>query len=80
MTPLDTRLLAAHAARDAAALVTLYAEAADSAPDPEARAFYLTHAMVFALETGHANSDALRARLVAQGREAPLGPFNPPLR
>lgn len=68
---LDARLLAAHAAGDRAALVTLYSEAADAAPQAEAGYFYLTQAYVFALEAGHDAAPALRARLVAAGRETP---------
>lgn len=69
MTDLDTRLLAAHAADDRAALIALYAEAAEQAAGDVTRAFYLTHAYVFALETGSALAAALRARLVAMGSE-----------
>jgi phenylpropionate dioxygenase-like ring-hydroxylating dioxygenase large terminal subunit len=47
---LDTALLDAHARGDRAALIALYADAADAAMDPTARAFYLTHAYVFALK------------------------------
>ncbi len=72
MTNLDTRLLAAHAAGDIAQLVALYTEAADIADDNDAAAFYLTHAYVFALETGDPEADVLRARLVEAGRESPL--------
>ena len=32
-------------------------------------AFFLTHAYVFALEMAHPDTDALKARLVANGRE-----------
>ena len=66
---LHMRMLAAHARRDHVALVGLYTEAADFAETPEAAGFYLTHAYVFALETGHAQATALRTRLVAEGRE-----------
>ena len=69
MSDLDDRLLAAHARGDRAALVTLYCEAAETAPGEEARYFYLTHAYVHALEDGHPQAPALRARLVAAGRE-----------
>lgn len=69
MNDLDARLLAAHAADDRATLIALYAEAADTAPDETATGFYLTHAFVFALEAGDPRADALRARLVAMGRE-----------
>lgn len=69
MTDLDARLLAAHAADDRRALIGLYAEAAEQAATDIARAFYLTHAYVFALDTGSALAAALRERLVAMGSE-----------
>lgn len=71
-TPLEDALLAAHAKGDTARLVTLYAEAArlaEAERRDEAAAFYLTHAYVFALETGHDSAPALHARLRALGRE-----------
>lgn len=70
MNDLDRRLLAAHRQDDKAALIALYQEAADTAASVEAAGFYLTHAYVFALETGDAAAPALRARLVEMGREA----------
>ncbi|TMV06452.1 hypothetical protein FGK63_15005 [Ruegeria sediminis] len=70
MSDLNTRLLAAHEAGDRAALVELYEEAANAAADETACGFYLTHAYVFALEAGLPQAAALRARLVAMGREA----------
>jgi len=72
MSDLDARLIAAHDAGDTDALVALYRAAADQATDPDARAFYLTHAHVFALELGHPDAPALRAALIAIGREAPV--------
>ena len=72
MKDLDAHLLAAHAAGDAQALMTLYATAADACADPQQAAFYLTHAHVFAMEIGHLDAMALRDRLVEQGREEPL--------
>ena len=69
---LDAALLAAHADDDRRALVTLYAKAADIAGengDRDAMCFYLTHAYVFALETGAPEADRLHARLKAEGRE-----------
>ena len=69
MTDLDTRLLAAHEADDRDLLVSLYTEAADRANDADACGFYLTHAYVFALETGAPKAAALCARLVSMGRE-----------
>ena len=74
MNDLDAALLAAQAEDDAAALGTLYQQAADAAEDVEGAAFYLTHAHVFAMEINHPDQHALRARLVEMGREAPLQP------
>jgi hypothetical protein len=74
MNDLDARLLAAHAAGDRGALVTLYTEAADGAPHRDAAAFYLTHARVYALELGDHRAPELLARLVEMGCEsAPPG-------
>lgn len=72
MTDLDARLLAAHAKNDRSALVALYQTAADGAKTEDARAFYLTHAHVFALEINHPDIAGLRAALIAMGRETPL--------
>jgi hypothetical protein len=69
MNGLETRLQAAHEARDHTALIGLYTQAADGAPDDDTACFFLTHAYVFALEQGSDAAAALRARLVAQGRE-----------
>ena len=69
MSTLDADLLAAHAAEDARALVRLYTQAADEAEDEDAAGFYLTHAYVYALETGDTAALALRERLIAMGRE-----------
>ena len=69
---LDQDLLAAHAAGDHAALVRLYAAAADAsaaAGRGDAAAFYLTHAYVFALQEGLPEAARLHARLKAEGRE-----------
>lgn len=70
MTDLDSAMIRAHAARDQAALITLYAQAADTANDLNAACFFLTHAYVFALEAGAQEAATLHARLVAHGREA----------
>lgn len=70
MTDLEARLLAAHDRGDQPALVALYVEAADQARSQQAGYFYLTHAYIHALELGHAAAPALRARLVAAGRES----------
>lgn len=63
MNDLNAKLLAAHAADDLAALVTLYAKAAQIAPDTQAKQFFLTHAYVFALEQDHPDAPTLRDRL-----------------
>ena len=69
MSDLNARLLAAHAAGDRAALAALYVEAADAATSEPACGFYLTHAYIFALDAGLPTAAALKARLVAMGRE-----------
>ena len=66
---LNARLLAAHAAKDKTALVTLYTHAADIAGDTDAACFFLTHAYIFALDLGDPRAAALHARLVEHGRE-----------
>ena len=67
---LNARILAAHAADDRAALVSLYAQAADAAQSEDAEAFFLTYAYIYGLEMNHALTATLHARLVAMGREA----------
>jgi len=67
---LHARMLCAHAAQDRAALIELYAEAANSVNDVDASCFFLTHAYVFALEAGAPVAAALHARLKQHGREA----------
>ena len=66
---LDARLIAAHAAGDLSRLARLYGEAADGAAEEEREAFYLVHAMVFALEAGDRSAEDYRARLRKMGRE-----------
>ncbi|MCQ0092746.1 hypothetical protein [Roseovarius sp. M141] len=66
---LHSRMLAAHARPDPAALVELYTEAADCANDLDASCFFLTHAYVFALEAGAPQAGQLRRRLLRHGRE-----------
>ena len=69
---LDARLLAAHRALDKHGLVRLYTEAADrreDAGDIDAACFYLTHAYVFALDTGRPEAADLHQRLKEKGRE-----------
>ena len=68
---LNAALLEAHACHDLAALVDLYARAADSqesAGDIDAACFFLTHAYIFGLELDHPDVPALHARLAAEGR------------
>ena len=63
---LDEQLLSAHARDDKESLVSLYkraAGAAESRHDPEAARFYLTHAYVFALDTGSPEHLDLKERL-----------------
>lgn len=74
MNDLDARILDAHDRGDRAGLVVLYTRAADLARTPDAAAFFLTQAYVFALETGHEQTPALRARLVGMGREETPAP------
>lgn len=69
MSGLDARLLEAHQRDDRPALVTLYREAADRAMDGDAEGFYLTHAYIFALDTGDGRAGELHAHLKASGRE-----------
>ncbi|MEL7098320.1 MAG: hypothetical protein AAGM84_05770 [Pseudomonadota bacterium] len=66
---LEARLLAAHAAQDADALIGVYTDAADAAPDVDTACFFLTHAYVFALEAGDMRAEDLRLRLAREGRE-----------
>ncbi len=68
MADLDAAILAAHATGDGRALALLYSRAADTADTPEAAAFFLTHAWVWALATGSAETDRLHARLAREGR------------
>lgn len=69
---LDAALLAAHEKDDRDALIRLYKEAAEASESPQQRAFFLTHAFVFALEAGDARAEPLRAALVEIGSELPL--------
>ncbi len=71
MTDLDERLTKAHAVGDTSALAALYEEAADTAPDEDAAAFFLTHAYVHALEAPLPCAARLKHRLVSLGREVP---------
>lgn len=68
MSTLDARLLEAHERDDKPALVALYTEAAECAAAIEAKAFYLTHAYVFALDIGAPEATSLRRELKELGR------------
>lgn len=72
MSDLDDKLLKAHDRGDAQDLSALYTQAADRVADEDAQGFFLTHAYVFALEAGLPQAPALRRRLIAMRREAPL--------
>nr|WP_252731366.1 hypothetical protein [Lentibacter algarum] len=61
-------MLKAHAIEDNSALIGLYTEAGEQAPEEIARGFYLTHAFIYALEAGDARASALHASLKAMGR------------
>ena len=68
---LDRLLLEAHERNDHSALIRYYTMAADErekAQDIDAACFYLTHAFVFALESGAPEADLLNQRLAAHGR------------
>ncbi len=70
-TDLDRLLLEAHDRNDHDALVRYYTMAADereAAQDIDAACFYLTHAFVFALESGAPEAESLNARLAVYGR------------
>lgn len=70
---LNAAILAAHAARDGAALARLYEEAAmlkRAGDEPEAAGFLTVQAYIYALECGDERAGRLRERLRAEGREA----------
>ena len=70
LVSLHARMIAAHRQGDPRALTRLYSEAADSVNDLDASCFFLTHAYVFALESGDdPQACGLHARLKAHGRE-----------
>jgi hypothetical protein len=70
MNDLEAQLLAAHGVGNKTALVALYCMAADGAPTQDEAAFFLTNAYIYALETAHKDTSALRDQLVAMGRES----------
>lgn len=65
---LNRSILAAHERGDAAALVALYEDAAQQASTVDERAFFLTHALIFALEIGAPEAAALSQQLRRMGR------------
>jgi len=68
---LDRALIAAHEGSDLTELVRLYTAAGDLAEQEsriDAACFYLTHAFVFALESGAPQADRLNQRLADRGR------------
>jgi predicted ATPase len=72
---LEREMLDAHARHDAKALVRLYTIAGDDAElqqDIDAAFFYLTHAFVFALESGAPEARDLNRRLADRGRATKL--------
>jgi hypothetical protein len=69
---LDRKLIDAHGRGDGDALTRLYlqaAELAEQAGDVDRACFFYVHAYVFALEAGHRDAEAIRARLRHFGRE-----------
>lgn len=66
---LDRAILSAHDADDRPALIAHYTRAADLNTDPDAHAYFLTIAYVYALETGDPAANRLYARLRQLGRE-----------
>ena len=66
---LDAALLSAHAVGDGIRLADLYRAAGMAASAAQARAFYLTHAMVHALEAGLPDAEEIRAILRRMGAE-----------
>ena len=73
---LDHALSEAHERGDLAELVRLYTLAGDDAEqneDIDAACFYLTHAFVFALESGAPEAATLNRRLAQHGRAKLLG-------
>ena len=68
---LDLALLDAHERGNLSELIRLYTAAGDAAEqdnDVDAACFYLTHAFVFALESGAPEADPLNKRLSDHGR------------
>lgn len=69
---IERLMLSAHERHDHDALVLLYHRAADfrfAESNLEAACFYLTHAYVYALETGSDLAEIIRQALAEHGRE-----------
>lgn len=69
---LDRAILAAHAAKDIAALVPLYRQAGETmikGGNLNAGCFFLTHAYIYALDCGDDAAPEIHQTLVAYGRE-----------
>lgn len=69
---LNANMLHAHEQNDCTRLLALYTQAAnqqEAAGETDAACFYLTHAYVFALESGDAQVTELHQRLKKYGRE-----------
>lgn len=68
----ERKMLVAHQKNNITALAKLYQQAANGKKnmgDIEAEAFFLTHALVFALEGGLLLAHDIRQRLIKLGRE-----------
>ena len=79
MTPalkqLEQEIQEAHGHADGNSLAQLYTRLADiheAAGDVDAACFYLTHAYVFALESGNGSVNLLQERLHSHDREEPV--------
>ncbi len=69
---LNAEILIAHGQSNSYRLAELYALGAElklAESDSNGWGFLLTHAYVFALESGHPDAKTLHAKLVADGRE-----------
>jgi len=68
---LEAGILSAHVCGDSVSLARLYAVAAEAFAregDTEREAFFLSHALVFALEAGVPEAEGFAGRLRAAGR------------
>ena len=70
---IENEMLKAHTKNNVKELVRLYKQAGEmkqNENDEDAEAFFLTHAYVFALESGDAHAHEICNRLVSLGRES----------